>query len=189
MLPAPRLTVRGCALPLRTTSAWSFSSRRWRSFWSTAPPPLPMQPGSCDAHLHEPARPMTARLPGFAPECHLWYPCPWRILSTAHGRGWSVETPRIRHFTHLRQSTTFDYTSLIIPECECLERLRFPASAPQPRYRIWIGDNSAKGIGIFSYSDLEITLHELYDPTLRYVVPIKVNGSNRFNLLAVWANK
>jgi exodeoxyribonuclease-3 len=76
---------------------------------------------------------------------------------------------------------------LIIPECECLERLKFPSPASQPRYKIWIGDNPTKGIGIFSYSDLEITLHELYNPAFRYVVPIKVNGDKRFNLLAIWA--
>jgi exodeoxyribonuclease-3 len=58
---------------------------------------------------------------------------------------------------------------------------------PEPTYKIWVGENPAKGIGIFSYSDLEVTLHELYDPTLRYVVPIKVSGSKCFNLLAIWA--
>jgi exodeoxyribonuclease-3 len=82
---------------------------------------------------------------------------------------------------------TFNPDLLIVPECECLERLKFPLSMPQPRYKIWIGDNHAKGIGIFSYSDLEITLHEAYDSSFRYVVPIKVNGSKRFNLLAIWA--
>jgi exodeoxyribonuclease-3 len=76
---------------------------------------------------------------------------------------------------------------LIVPECECLERLESSPSMPQPRYSIWIGDNHAKGIGILSYSDLEITLHESYDSAFRYVVPIKVNGGKRFNLLAIWA--
>lgn len=76
---------------------------------------------------------------------------------------------------------------LVVPECECFERLNFSSSTPQPRYKIWIGDNPTKGIGIFSYSDFEVTLHELYDPTFRYVVPIEVNGNKRFNLLAVWA--
>ncbi len=76
---------------------------------------------------------------------------------------------------------------LIVPECECLERLEFPPSVPKPTSKIWVGENPAKGIGVFSYSDLEVTLHELYDPTLRYVVPIRVSGSQCFNLLAIWA--
>jgi exodeoxyribonuclease-3 len=76
---------------------------------------------------------------------------------------------------------------LIVPECECLERLEFPPSVPKPTQKIWVGENPAKGMGVFSFSDLEVTLHEHYDPTLRYVVPIKVSGSKCFNLLAIWA--
>ena len=76
---------------------------------------------------------------------------------------------------------------LIVPECECPERLEFAPSVQPPRDHLWIGDNPTKGIGIFSYSDLALTLHELYDPTLRYVIPIKVSGRMHFNLLAIWA--
>jgi hypothetical protein len=76
---------------------------------------------------------------------------------------------------------------LIVPECESPERLKFSPSVPQPKQKIWIGDNPSKGMGIFSYSDFEVAIHELYDPAFRYVVPIKVIGSRCFNLLAVWA--
>jgi exodeoxyribonuclease-3 len=77
---------------------------------------------------------------------------------------------------------------LIVPECECPERLIFSSSAPQPKHEIWIGDNPTKGIGVFSYNaDLKPRLHKLYDPKLRYVVPIEVIGDVNFNLLAIWA--
>ena len=72
---------------------------------------------------------------------------------------------------------------LIVPECECLQKLERANSIPQPRHGIWKGDNEAKGIGILSYSDLEITLHKAYDPAFRYVVPIVVSGSRIVSLV------
>jgi exonuclease III len=75
----------------------------------------------------------------------------------------------------------------VIPECESPERLKFSDPSVEPKAQIWIGENHSKGIGIFSYSDLEIKLHESYDPTFRYVVPIQVRGKEKFDLIAVWA--
>lgn len=76
---------------------------------------------------------------------------------------------------------------LIIPECECEQRLESHPSMPPPRSIIWKGHNQAKGIGILSYSDFDITSREARNPAFRYVVPIEVSGSKRFNLLAIWA--
>ena len=53
--------------------------------------------------------------------------------------------------------------------------------------RLWFGDNCKKGIGIFSYSDFELELHEEYNPSFKYIIPIKIHGPLEFNLFAIWA--
>jgi len=63
----------------------------------------------------------------------------------------------------------------IVPECEYL-------GDDTPK-KLWLGENRKKGIGIFSYSDFDLELHEEYNPTFRYIIPIKVIGSLKFNLL------
>jgi hypothetical protein len=77
---------------------------------------------------------------------------------------------------------------LVVPECESPEKQAFPPQVQEPRQRIWVGDNVHKGLGVFSYPDFDLVLHELYDPSIRYVVPIRVKGrGENFTLLAVWA--
>jgi exodeoxyribonuclease III len=67
----------------------------------------------------------------------------------------------------------------VIPECEYL--------GEDKSHQLWFGDNHKKGIGIFSYSDFELGLHEAYNPSFKYVIPIKVKGPLDFNLFAIWA--
>jgi exodeoxyribonuclease-3 len=67
----------------------------------------------------------------------------------------------------------------VIPECEYM-------GEDTPK-RLWFGDNRKKGIGIFSYSDLKLELHEEYKPSFKYIIPIKVKGPLKFNLFAIWA--
>jgi exodeoxyribonuclease-3 len=67
----------------------------------------------------------------------------------------------------------------IIPECEYM--------GEQTTKRLWFGDNPKKGLGIFSYSDYELELHEQYNNEFKYIIPIKVKGSSEFNLIAIWA--
>jgi len=69
---------------------------------------------------------------------------------------------------------------VIIPECE--------STGGETGKNLWFGNNRNKGIGIFSYSDFELGLHEEYNPAFKYVIPIKVKGDGLdFNLFAVWA--
>ncbi len=75
----------------------------------------------------------------------------------------------------------------IIPECESPAKLTFLDLSVAPKDKIWIGENPSKGLGIFSYSDLKLKVHESYDPRFRYVVPIRVSGKENFDLIAVWA--
>lgn len=75
----------------------------------------------------------------------------------------------------------------VIQECEAPEKLRFAEDVPLPYTHLWFGDNHGKGLGIFSYTDLEFEPFSIYDDTIRYCVPIKVKGRFNVNLIAVWA--
>jgi exodeoxyribonuclease-3 len=77
---------------------------------------------------------------------------------------------------------------LIVPECECEEKLQFDKLTPKPNDFIWYGDTGKKGIGIFSFSNYKFKLLKEFNPEFRYIVPIEVtDGTNSFLLFAVWA--
>ena len=76
---------------------------------------------------------------------------------------------------------------LVVPESEVPAKLTFSDLLPEPKEKIWIGENPSKGIGVYSYSDFELKLHKAYDPEFRYIVPIQVSGKESFTLIAVWA--
>lgn len=78
---------------------------------------------------------------------------------------------------------------VIIPECENPERLKFGLSTPKPNDIYWHGENSNKGLGIFSYSNYRFKLLECFHPALKTVLPLSVTGGNfDFILFAIWAN-
>jgi len=78
---------------------------------------------------------------------------------------------------------------LIVPECEHLDKLKFPFGTPEPNDKLWFGINQNKGLGIFSYSDFRFRVIETHNPELRMIIPIEVTGGEfDFNLYAVWAN-
>jgi endonuclease/exonuclease/phosphatase family metal-dependent hydrolase len=75
----------------------------------------------------------------------------------------------------------------VIQECEALDRLAFAGNSMRSTTQAWFGNSNHKGVGVFSYTDLNFELYEAYDPTLRYCIPLRVTGRLRFNLLAIWA--
>jgi exonuclease III len=75
----------------------------------------------------------------------------------------------------------------VIQECESLEKLKFVNGMPPPSAGLWFGDNSNRGLGVFSYTGLNFELHRSYDDSIRYCVPLKVSGHSNFNLIAIWA--
>lgn len=76
---------------------------------------------------------------------------------------------------------------LIVPECENKEKLKFSTLTPIPNDFLWYGDNSNKGIGIFSYSDYKFELMKEFNPDFKYILPIRVTGrQDSFILFAVW---
>jgi exodeoxyribonuclease III len=77
---------------------------------------------------------------------------------------------------------------LVVPECESIDKQRFPPGLRLPASRVWVGDNRNKGLGVIAYGAYELAIHPAYEPTLRYVVPIQVRGAQGdFILLAIWA--
>ncbi len=77
---------------------------------------------------------------------------------------------------------------LVIPECECPEKLIFNADTLKPTDTLWFGTNRHKGLAILSYGDVRLKALDVYNPEFRMIVPIAVTGGRcDFNLFAVWA--
>jgi len=78
---------------------------------------------------------------------------------------------------------------VIVPECECPEKLIFPEDVPKPDQVLWYGQNLNKGLGIFGYGKIKFKELDCHNRKLKLVIPIEVTkGSMKFNLFAIWAN-
>ncbi len=78
---------------------------------------------------------------------------------------------------------------VIVPECEHPGKLQFTEGIQPPADSLWFGTNQHKGLGVFSYSHFRFTLHHMYNPAFKMIVPIQVHGGpTDFILYAVWAN-
>lgn len=80
---------------------------------------------------------------------------------------------------------------LIIPECECPEKLNFNRELPMPTDMFWFGRNPNKGLGVFSYNGYKLSfIEERHDQTIKTFLPFYVtNEKVEFLLLAIWVNK
>ncbi len=82
----------------------------------------------------------------------------------------------------------FEPDILVIPECECIEKLVFKPGIKQPSSVLWFGTNKHKGLGIIAYSGLQLTLIKKHNPDIKTIAPIAVTGGAfDFTLFAVWA--
>lgn len=78
---------------------------------------------------------------------------------------------------------------VIVPECECKEKLIFPPRVPKPNDMLWFGSNPHKGLGIFSYSRFTLRQLDAYNPEFKLVVPVEVtDGEQTLLIYAIWAN-
>jgi exonuclease III len=73
---------------------------------------------------------------------------------------------------------------LVISECESPAFLAQKAAQLPWLNFVWIGDNPAKGLGVFAREDLNLRLRAEHNPDFRFVAPIRVAGA--FDLYAVW---
>jgi exodeoxyribonuclease III len=85
---------------------------------------------------------------------------------------------------------SLDPDIVIIPECECVDKLKFPVETKKPTSSLWFGNNLNKGLGIFSYNgDIKLKVRKTHNPALRTIVPISVTGKQyQFTLYAIWAH-
>jgi exonuclease III len=78
---------------------------------------------------------------------------------------------------------------LVVPECECPDKLLFNCGTPKPSDTLWFGQNPNKGLGIFSYGNFRLQVLDTHNHNLKMIIPIAVSGKKfRFTLFAVWAN-
>ncbi|MGK4567783.1 hypothetical protein [Flavobacterium sp. 3HN19-14] len=76
---------------------------------------------------------------------------------------------------------------LVIPECECPDKLKFPDDVAKPADIVWYGENQNKGLGVFSYSDYKFKLLDCHNPDFKNILPILVTGNDiEFLLFAIW---
>jgi hypothetical protein len=75
---------------------------------------------------------------------------------------------------------------LILPEAERLENVSQVPGAPTVRSIEWIGSNRNKGLGVVSYGAFSLAVHEHYDPSIEWILPLRVSGPEPFTLIAVW---
>ena len=52
---------------------------------------------------------------------------------------------------------------------------------------VWIGKNKHKGLAVFAYNNFRVALDHSYKASHHFVAPVRVEGPQRFNLMAVWA--
>jgi exonuclease III len=75
-----------------------------------------------------------------------------------------------------------------VQECEHPDKLGFGTMTQKTTDYYWYGDNSHKGLGIFSYSDYRFELLSVFNPEFRYILPFRVTGNGQsFTLVAIWA--
>lgn len=78
---------------------------------------------------------------------------------------------------------------LVIPECEHTDKIDFKSKMCSPTGKLWFGNNTNKGLGIFSFGKFKLKLDKSYNPDFQIIIPVSVtNGNISFTLFAIWAN-
>ena len=78
----------------------------------------------------------------------------------------------------------------IIQECEAPERLQATSSDWSQRVLCWHGDNPrGKGVAVIAFSNFQLAIDPIHDPSIKHMVPVLVSGDHGFNLLAVWTKE
>ncbi|MBC7903616.1 MAG: endonuclease/exonuclease/phosphatase family protein, partial [Gemmatimonadaceae bacterium] len=77
---------------------------------------------------------------------------------------------------------------LIVPECECPEKLKLRPDLPFPTSVLWYGVNPHKGLAVFSFGPYKLKLLKTHNESISIILPIEVTGGAfNFTLIATWA--
>ncbi len=74
----------------------------------------------------------------------------------------------------------------VIQECEQLERIPWKQGKP-PTAMLWFGDKPTKGLGVFSWTGVDLTQADVYDASIRHCAPVQVQSPFAFHVVGVWA--
>jgi exodeoxyribonuclease III len=84
---------------------------------------------------------------------------------------------------------TYSPDILIVPECEHIDKIKFPKTFRQPTDKLWFGKNQNKGLAVFSFCDFRFRVLDIHNENFKMIIPIAVTGEHfDFNLFAIWAN-
>ena len=76
---------------------------------------------------------------------------------------------------------------VVVPESESPEFLSQKGAKLPWENHVWVGENSAKGLSVFSGRHLPIEISPHHDPAFRYIAPVRVSAAfGAFDLFAVW---
>ena len=76
----------------------------------------------------------------------------------------------------------------IVSECCTSGATLRCARATAPSGALWIGDNPLRGLGVFAFGGLRVERDGAFDPRIKYALPVRVEGRESFNVLAIWAH-
>lgn len=81
----------------------------------------------------------------------------------------------------------FDPDIWVVQECEHPEKLKKFKGFQSPFNCVWYGENTNKGVAVFSKEGLELEIAIEHEPAYRHIIPINVSGDIEIKLYAVWA--
>ena len=76
---------------------------------------------------------------------------------------------------------------MVIGECAAPEILGERIELDRLGEMVWVGTNPHKGLAVFARRGYRISIDPSHDPSLKYLLPVRVEGPVSFRLLAVWA--
>jgi exodeoxyribonuclease III len=111
------------------------------------------------------------------------------VIDCAGGNGvrivaWNCNMALHKKYEHL---LALQPDIAVISECANVELLSVGGPEFKPCSSVWIGDNTHKGLGVFTFGAFRGSLSSIYETDFPFIAPIRIDGPTPFNLLAVWA--
>jgi endonuclease/exonuclease/phosphatase family protein len=75
----------------------------------------------------------------------------------------------------------------VISECANPEIVDRKSETGLPQSTVWVGDNQQKVLAVLAFGEWRAELDDSYDPALRILAPVLINGPVDFRVLAAWS--